>query len=98
MADVRPGFENVAALDPGQAVAPFPDPQVLGLGALIEGRSTHGSVAAPAEIGERSCNAGTMAGIFKAGDARLLVEIRALQEGLQVNHIRQVAETRFVND
>ena len=88
-------LHDVAAGDPRDVVGHLPHLQVLRLRPLIEGRSVHRGVAAPAEVGKRAADAGTR-GFLEAADAGARILVLALQIGLEVDDGGHVAESHFV--
>ena len=94
-ANLRPCLEDVAAPDERHVVDELQDLQVLGLRTLVEGRSAHVAVAAPGEVREGAHDART-AGLLEAPDPGLLQVVRTQAERLQVDDLRQVAETELV--
>ena len=94
-ADLAAELQDVARLDPRDVVAEFIDLEVLRLRALIERRSVHRRVAAPAEIRKGPADAGPR-GLLEPGHARLPVEVRSLQKRLEVDGRRHVVEADLV--
>ena len=88
-------LDDVPALHPGQVVADLPDLQVLRLRPLVERRAVHRGVAAPGEVGERAAHARPL-GLLEAADAKRVVRVLALQEGIEVDDRRYVAEADVV--
>ena len=94
-AELAAELHDVAALDPGEVVGHLPDLQILRLGSLIERRSVHRRVAAPAEVRKRAADTRSRR-FLEPADVGAGVLICALQVGLEIDGRRQVAESDLV--
>src|SRR3954453_3988550 len=97
MPDLCSEFKNVGALHPSQVIDALHDLEILCLGALIEGGTGQGGVTAPGEIRKRSGYARPLQ-TSEAAHASLLIEVCALAECLEIDHLRQIAEAGLMNN
>ena len=94
-AELAAELHDVTALDPSEVVGHLPDLQILCLGSLIERRSVHRGVAAPAEVRKRAADTRSRR-FLEPADVGAGVLICALQVGLEIDGRRQVAESDLV--